>query len=322
MKFFDEVNLEFSTNPHSKLKSDITMNIGSTISACGSFQTNSNGFFNPFFHTDFIIVQSGLTFNYGEFAIIKSGIAKKGIPCCIYNVYLCFMQIKSQNNSQIKNVTTFDELITHPFEGDVNAICWNRALQGNFKEIVQKLHKQGNITEISSIDLLALELSEHGKLAREIILNDLALLQKHGALPSLNLIEYYERDEVNAIFPTDVYSFHVDSAPVPSSTFLCTYFGEASEILPNAQAIKKVLIPSIREGLRKEFNGNDLAFELFLSENFYDLHYEALAHACPINLGTGNLWRLAILHPESKVLPCIHRAPKEKEGELRLMLIC
>ena len=36
----------------------------------------------------------------------------------------------------------------------------------------------------------------------------------------------------------------------------------------------------------------------------------------------GHLWKLAIYHPESQVLPCVHRAPKEKIGQNRLLLIC
>jgi hypothetical protein len=36
----------------------------------------------------------------------------------------------------------------------------------------------------------------------------------------------------------------------------------------------------------------------------------------------GHLWKLAIDHPESPVLPFVHRAPKEKIGQNRLLLIC
>jgi hypothetical protein len=31
---------------------------------------------------------------------------------------------------------------------------------------------------------------------------------------------------------------------------------------------------------------------------------------------------LAVDHPESQVPPCIHRAPKEKSGQNRLLMIC
>lgn len=44
--------------------------------------------------------------------------------------------------------------------------------------------------------------------------------------------------------------------------------------------------------------------------------------AHPINLGIGHLWKLEIGHLEAKVLPCVHRVPKENIGEKRLLLIC
>lgn len=123
-------------------------------------------------------------------------------------------------------------------------------------------------------------------------------------------------------FSTDVYSFHVDHAPVSTDTFLCTYYGETSEILPNEQAEQKILIPEIRNELKKLYNGPDEGFLPFLHDHFFDLHYHAKDGATPIRLGQGHMWRLAVDHPESKVLPCIHRAPKEKPGQHRLLLIC
>jgi hypothetical protein len=50
------------------------MGKSAAIAACCGFESNSVGFLNPFFDTDLVAVQSGLVFNYGEFAIIKSGI--------------------------------------------------------------------------------------------------------------------------------------------------------------------------------------------------------------------------------------------------------
>ena len=171
-------------------------------------------------------------------------------------------------------------------------------------------------------ELLALQLSENGELAREILLNDLQVLKDHGALPTLNIIQNYERDEIYPFFPTDVYSYHVDRSPIPTNTFLCTYYGEASEIVANSQVEQKILIPEIRTELNKLYNGPDEGFDAFLMEHYFDLHYQAKPNALPISLGQGNLWRLAVDHPDSKVLPCIHRAPKEKNGENRLLLIC
>jgi hypothetical protein len=227
-----------------------------------------------------------------------------------------------QSPNQTIQVTNFHDLVHTPFYNEKNAICWNRILDGNFYEIIEKVNLTGNITEIEPEALLDLQLSEDGQVALKILLHDMDLLRKFGASPSLNVIKQYERDDDNPVFPTDVYSFHIDRSPVPVDTFLCTYYGASSQILPNADAIKKIHIPEIFDQLKKQYNGNEEGFEEFLSENFFDLHYQAKPHAQPITLGLGHLWRLAIDHPNSQVQPCIHRAPMEMEGQPRLLLIC
>lgn len=232
------------------------------------------------------------------------------------------MTITSKTQNQILYVDSFQELISTPYHEMINAICWNRRLKGDFSEIVDKIEVEENIVTVGEEEFLALQLSEQGQVAREIILNDMKLLEEHGASPILNVIKSYERDDDNPYFPTDVYSFHVDYSPYPSDTFLCTYYGESSEILPNEQGEKKVLIPEIRNEIKKNYKGAEEDFESFLTENFLDLHYQAKPDAQPINLGIGNLLRLATDSPESNVLPCLHRAPKEKLGENRLLLIC
>ncbi|NML38550.1 hypothetical protein HHL17_15175 [Chitinophaga sp. G-6-1-13] len=228
----------------------------------------------------------------------------------------------SDAEKHIHRVTNFQDLVSTPFSGETNAICWTRQLTGDFSEIVKKVELSGNITEIEEEELRALQLSEQGQLAREILLNDLKALEAHGASPVLNVINYYDRDDTYPFFPTDVYSFHVDRSPIPTDTFLCTYYGESSEILPNSQAQKKVLIPEIRDELKKLYHGAEEGFESFLSEHSFDLHYQAKPNGSPISLGLGHLWRLAVDHPESQVPPCVHRAPKEKPGQSRLLLIC
>ena len=228
----------------------------------------------------------------------------------------------SHAENQVRCVTSFQDLVSIPFSGIMNALCWERKLRGDFSEIVEKITSDGNITTIEEEELRRLQLSEQGQLARKIVLEDLKLLKDIGALPSLNVISYYDRDETYPFFPTDVYSFHVDRSPIPTNTFLCTYYGESSDILPNSQGEKTILIPEIRAELKKRYDGPEEGFESFLSENFFDLHYQAKPDAHPVNLGIGNLWRLAVDHPESKVPPSLHRAPKEKTGERRLLLIC
>jgi hypothetical protein len=228
----------------------------------------------------------------------------------------------SPAGNQILRVTNFKALIATPFMGDLNAICWARKLAGDFAEIVNHINLNENMVTIEREELLELQLSEQGQLAREILLNDLKQLEAHGASPTLNVINCYDRDDVYPFFPTDVYSFHVDRSPVATDTFLCTYIGASSEVLPNSQGTQKVLIPDIRNELKKHYHGAADEFESFLREHFFDLHYEPKPNASPVTLGIGNLWKLAVDHPQSKVLPCIHRAPIENPGQPRLLMIC
>lgn len=224
--------------------------------------------------------------------------------------------------NQIQEVASFQGLVATPLRGKINALCWARSLRGDFSEIVEKITPTENITTIEPEELLALKLNEQGQLARTTILADWELLKAHGALPTLNVIQHYDRDDTHPFLPTDVYSFHVDRSPVPTDTFLCTYFGAPSEILPNAQAEQKILIPEIRKQLKNLYTGPEEGFESFLKEHFFDLHYQAKPQAHTISLGLGHLWRLAVDYPGSDVLACVHRAPQEKDGQSRLLLIC
>ncbi|MCS3528657.1 DUF1826 domain-containing protein [Chryseobacterium sp. JUb7] len=226
------------------------------------------------------------------------------------------------DNPQIGLASSFSELVNTHFQESMNAICWHRNLTGDFKEIVSKLQLKENVTEVSAEDLLALQLSEEGSIAREIILADLQFLTDFGASPSLNLLKNYDRDEEFDFISTDVYSYHVDRSPIGTDTFLCTYHGAASDLISNDQVEQKILIPEIREKLKKLHDGPESEFDTFLKDCFFDLHYQPKSNAQPINLGLGHLWRLAVDHPEQKVLPCVHRAPVEHDGEYRLLLIC
>jgi hypothetical protein len=232
------------------------------------------------------------------------------------------MKNKFSDNNQIRVVSTFSELVNSNFQGDMNAICWYRNLVGDFKEIMAKLELKENITGVSVEDLLALKLSEKGNLAREIILKDMQILTDFGASPSLNLLKSYERDEELDFISTDVYSYHIDRSPIETDTFLCTYYGPATDILPHDQIEQKILITEIRAKLKKLHDGPESEFETFLEDNFFDLHYQPKPNTKPVNLGSGHLWRLAVDHPMQQALPCVHRAPAEKDGEYRLLLIC
>lgn len=225
--------------------------------------------------------------------------------------------------TRIKLVNSFHELVTTPFENGVNALCWQRTLPGNFSEVVERLAAGEGITTLDESMLHSLPVSEEGKIAIDILLEDQRLLQAHGLDPVLDCINGYLRDEDPGPVPTDVYSFHADSATVEADTYLCTYHGPASEGLRNEEAQRRVDVPATRAELLRLFGGEDTEdFREHLSENCYDLHYIPIPPAQPFGFGLGNLWRIAVDYPGSPVPPCIHRAPQTLPGDPpRLLLI-
>lgn len=227
-----------------------------------------------------------------------------------------------QSTSQVEFVNSFTELMQTEFHDQVNAIGWIRSFDADFEEIANKLVLEDDITEITLADLQALNLSEKGKKARQIMIKDFLALEDSGAQPSLNLLKSYPTDDEFDFISTDVYSFHVDRSPVPTDTILCTYFGASSDIVSHQEVILKKDEPHIRQKLMELYDGNPEDFEAFITENYFDLHYHLLPEAKPYNLGNVHLWRLAVDHPYQTVPPCVHRAPKENVGELRLLLIC
>lgn len=228
-----------------------------------------------------------------------------------------------RDNPRIQRVKNFQELVATPFANGVNALCWERVLPGDFGEVVAQLGGTEEITILDEARLLALPVTAAGRVAIEILIADLRLLREHHLDPVLNCIRSYPRDESSAVVPTDVYSFHVDSATLAADTYLCTYYGAASEGLRNEEARRRVDVPETRRALLKQFGGqDDDDFEAYLKENCFDLHYEPLPAARPFSFGIGNLWRIAVDHPDSPVPPCIHRAPLNLPGERpRLLLI-
>jgi hypothetical protein len=127
--------------------------------------------------------------------------------------------------SRVKVVKSFDELATTRFEDAINALCWERSLSGDFAEVVERLATVEGVTALDDARLESLPVSEGGRVAIAVLLEDQRLLRALGLSPVLDCIRAYPRDENPGAVSTDVYSFHVDSAPVEADTWLCTYHG-------------------------------------------------------------------------------------------------
>ena len=235
--------------------------------------------------------------------------------------------IISADYGRIKKVRSFEELLSTPFEGNVNALCWKRTLLGDFGEVVAKLGVGSGITTIEEDRLKELSLSNEGNIARDTLLADQELLRTRELSPILDCVNGYHHDmeagSVQNPFPTHVQSFHSDSATVAADTYLCTYYGLSSEGVFNEEAIRRVDIPETRALLLEQYGGpDDDGFLEYLNDHYYDLHYGPLPEARPYSFGVGNLWRIAIEYPGCAVPPCIHRAPATLPGQNpRLLLI-
>jgi hypothetical protein len=223
---------------------------------------------------------------------------------------------------RVRQVQSFEELRTTRFAEGLNALCWERTLPGDYAEVIAKLGPGEGIVPLEDERIRALELTPAGRLAAEVILADQQLLRDHALAPSLNCVYDCVRGTDADTVPTDVTSFHVDSAPVEVDTWLCTYHGACSEGIRNEDALLKVEIPEIRSALLKEYGGaDDAGFTEFLHEYSYDSHYAPKPGATPYPFGTFALWRIATRWPGNPVPPCIHRAPENHPGEPRLLLI-
>lgn len=232
------------------------------------------------------------------------------------------MTILPPDYLRIKRVKSFDELVTTPLADGVNALCWQRVSPGDFSEVVERLGVSEGINTLDDARLLALPMSDAGKLAIDTLLEDQRLLREHDLDPVLDCVHNYLRDQNPGPVSTDVFSFHTDSAPVQTDTYLCTYHGPSSEGLRNDEAQRRVDIPATRAELLKLFGGeDDDGFRRYLTENCYDLHYAPIPSARPFSFGLGNLWRIAVDYPGSPIPPCIHRAPTTRPGQPRLLLI-
>ena len=225
--------------------------------------------------------------------------------------------------ARVRVVKNFAELVSTPFDGGVNALCWQRTLSGDFGEVVEQLVVSEGMTTLDEARLNTLRVSAAGRAAIALLIEDQRLLRTAGLFPILDCIHAYPRDEEPGPVPTDVYSFHADSAPVATDTYLCSYNETSSEGLRNDEARRRVDLPETRAALLKLFGGNDDGdFLEYLNENCYDLHYAPVPTAQPFSFGVGNLWRIAVEYPGSPVPPCLHRAPEKLPGRPpRLLLI-
>lgn len=223
--------------------------------------------------------------------------------------------------AHVRKIDSFEALLAVPLDRYCNAICWERALPGDFDEVVRRLRVGEGVTRIDEAELETLPASAAGTLAVSTLQADLRGLREAGHAPELNCIERYVRDD-DEVLPTDVHSFHVDSANVPTDTFLCSYTGVASEALSGAEAERCVDVPEIRAALLDRHGGaDDEGFASYLHERHFDLHYRPTAHARPFSMGLGHLWRLAVQFPGSPVPGCIHRAPPTPPGGARRLLL-
>lgn len=74
LEFLDEVYFEFGADPHAEFKGDVLVGEGAAVTPGTGAQANGVGLGHPVFDADLVAVQAGLTFNCGEFAIIKTGV--------------------------------------------------------------------------------------------------------------------------------------------------------------------------------------------------------------------------------------------------------
>lgn len=229
--------------------------------------------------------------------------------------------------ASLRGVDSFAALTAVRFRAGVNAACWSRRLGGDFGQVVAALEvglatDGDEVVRVEEAVLTELALDRGGEVAVETLRGDLRALDALGLRPELSLVRAYPRDR-DAVLGTDVYSWHVDRAPHEVDTWLCTYHGAPSLGLPHDQARAHVDDPACRARLRTAFGGDEgEAFDDYLREHCYDLHFAPIAGARVWSFGVGHLWRIATAWPGSPVPPCIHRAPDDVPGQSRLLMIC
>jgi hypothetical protein len=223
----------------------------------------------------------------------------------------------------VRIVDRWEEFVATPFADGVHAVCWRRTLAGDFGALAAALAPHGAVAELDEELLRTLPEDTAVRAAAQAVGEDLRRLRTLGHDPAVECMHAYARDDDQDGLSTDVYSWHVDTATVPTETILCSYTSPATEGLPVDQAVRRIELPGVRATLLARWGGaDDAGFEAYLRETFQALHYVARAGAAPFSFGVGNLWRIAVAHPASTVPACIHRAPADRsDGLPRLLLI-
>src|SRR5690348_4751758 len=104
-------------------------------------------------------------------------------------------------------VETFDELVRRPLTDGINALCWPRALAGDFRAVARLLAPPEGVVEIDVDALDELPLSPAGRTAANAMQDDVRRLEALGLEPVLNCIASYLRDDRGLPIAIDVMSF-------------------------------------------------------------------------------------------------------------------
>src|SRR3569832_2388342 len=75
--FLDLVDLEFGADPHADFYGVVLVGVGAAVSARAGLQADGPGFLRPLLYAELVAVEARLAFNYGEFAVIKSGVVDR-----------------------------------------------------------------------------------------------------------------------------------------------------------------------------------------------------------------------------------------------------
>jgi hypothetical protein len=92
--------------------------------------------------------------------------------------------VSATGQPRVRHVRSFEELRSTRFADGVNALCWERALPGDYAEVIAKLGPGEGIVALEDERIRALDLTPAGRLAAEAMLADQQLLRDHDLAPS------------------------------------------------------------------------------------------------------------------------------------------